>query len=86
METSPEKNKINYGYYAMGALVLIALFNIWHGNIATAALNIAIGVALGGSQTKSWDEIGGGMRVLYILLLLISVTLFGYVVFQDFTR
>ena len=70
----------------MGVLVLIGFFNIWRGEIATAALNIAIGVALGGSQTKSWDELGKGMQILALTLLTVSFGLFAYVVFQDFTQ
>jgi cell division protein FtsW (lipid II flippase) len=71
------------GYYAMGAFALVGFLSLLKQDYATAAMNIAIGIALGGSSQKPWEEQSLVMKSITCSLLLIALALFVYIIVTD---
>lgn len=77
------KNDRIFGYLTMGAFVVIGMLYLSKKDYATAAMNIAIGVALGGSGVKSWNEVHPFMKAVTIALVCLSIGLFVFIIFKD---
>lgn len=76
-------NQETWPYFAMGAFVILGIISFWQGDLATAAMNIAIGVALGGSHSKPWNEHSIFTRLLVVGLTLFAIGTFGYIIYRD---
>lgn len=67
----------------MGAFVMVAAWSLWRGEYMDAGGNIAIGVALGGSGAKRWEDVPLWMKTTVCILLAISFSLLGYGAFHS---
>jgi len=78
-----QKTQLNYWYLVMSSFVLLGAFCLWRGDYTWAGVNIAMGVALGGSGTQRWEDIPLWIKTTVCLLTMVSLSLFAYGTFHN---
>ncbi len=88
MNNNPDNNSPksvqNTNYIAMAIFVVVGFLNLYQKEFSMAAVYIALGVAIGGSNSKPWNELSMITKVIVVSLTIFATVLIGYTIVTDF--